>query len=120
NCPHQVVLFGSEESVRAARGALANSPAAICQELPFGRAYHTPLFAPFAERLQEHFQAVTIEPPRIATYSCVTSEIFPSDATQIRELASVQWSSAVRFRDTIENMHRDGIRLFVEAGPRSS
>ena len=119
NCPHQVVLFGSQESVRNARETLANT-AAICQELPFGRAYHTPLFAPFAERLREHFQSVTIEPARIATYSCVTSEIFPSDTTQIRELASVQWSSAVRFRETIENMHRDGIRLFVEAGPRSS
>ena len=118
NCPNQVVLFGSEESVRRAREALANT-AAICQELPFGRAYHTPLFAPFAKRLREHFETVTIGAPRIATYSCVTSELFPSDPDQIRELASVQWSSAVRFRETIENMHRDGIRLFVEAGPRS-
>ncbi|HTB17292.1 MAG TPA: beta-ketoacyl synthase N-terminal-like domain-containing protein [Bryobacteraceae bacterium] len=118
NCPNQVVLFGSEESVRKARESLANT-AAICQELPFGRAYHTPLFAAFAERLREHFESVTIAPPRIATYSCVTSEAFPSDGAQIRELASVQWSSAVRFRETIENMHRDGIRLFIEAGPRS-
>jgi acyl transferase domain-containing protein len=118
NCPNQAVLFGSEESIRKAREALA-STSAICQELPFGRAYHTPLFAPFAERLREHFESVTIAPPRIATYSCVTAERFPSDAKQIRELASVQWSSAVRFRETIEHMHRDGIRLFVEAGPRS-
>jgi acyl transferase domain-containing protein len=118
NCPNQVVLFGSEESVRKARESLAKT-AAICQELPFGRAYHTPLFAPFAERLREHFQTVSIGAPRIATYSCVTSERFPSDPEQIRDLASVQWSSAVRFRETIENMHRDGIRLFVESGPRS-
>jgi acyl transferase domain-containing protein len=118
NCPNQVVLFGSEESVRKAREALANT-AAICQELPFGRAYHTPLFAAFAERLREHFETVAIGAPRIATYSCVTSEVFPSDPGEIRELASVQWSSAVRFRETIEHMHRDGIRMFVEAGPRS-
>jgi len=118
NCPNQVVLFGSEESVRKARESLAKT-AAICQELPFGRAYHTPLFAAFAEKLREHFETVTIGSPRIATYSCVTSEVFPSDPEQIRELASVQWSSAVRFRETIENMHRDGIRMFVEAGPRS-
>ncbi len=118
NCPNQVVLFGSEESVRKAREALANT-AAICQELPFGRAYHTPLFSAFAEKLREHFDTVTIGAPRIATYSCVTSEAFPSDPAEIRELASVQWSSAVRFRETIEHMHRDGIRLFIESGPRS-
>jgi acyl transferase domain-containing protein len=118
NCPNQAVLFGSEESIRTAREALATT-SAICQELPFGRAYHTPLFAPFADRLREHFETVTIAAPRIATYSCVTTERFPSDPQQIRELASVQWSSAVRFRETIEHMHRDGIRMFVEAGPRS-
>jgi acyl transferase domain-containing protein len=118
NCPNQAVMFGSEESIRKAREALASTPA-ICQELPFGRAYHTPLFAAFAERLREHFESVMVAPPRIATYSCVTAEQFPSDPNQIRELASVQWSSAVRFRETIQHMHRDGIRLFVEAGPRS-
>jgi len=111
-------LFGSEESVRQAREALAGSMG-ILQELPFGRAYHTPLFAPFADRLRQHFESVAIAAPRIATYSCVTSEQFPFDAGEIRELASVQWSSAVRFRETIDNMHRDGVRLFVEAGPRS-
>ena len=118
NCPNQAVMFGSEESIHKARETLA-STSAICQELPFGRAYHTPLFAPFAERLREHFESVTIAAPRMATYSCVTSEQFPSDPHEIRELASVQWSSAVRFRETIEHMHRDGIRLFVESGPRS-
>jgi acyl transferase domain-containing protein len=119
NCPNQAVLFGSEDSVRKAREALANSPA-ILQELPFGRAYHTPLFSTFADKLRQHFDTVTVEPPRIATYSCVSSGTFPSDVAAIRELASVQWSSAVRFRETIENMHADGIRIFVEAGPRSS
>jgi acyl transferase domain-containing protein len=119
NCPNQAVLFGSVESIRKAREALASS-SAICQELPFGRAYHTPLFSAFADRLRGHFESVSIASPRIATYSCVTSEQFPSDPKQIRELASVQWSSAVRFRETIEHMHRDGIRMFIEAGPRSS
>jgi acyl transferase domain-containing protein len=118
NCPNQAVLFGSEESIRKAREALA-STLAICQELPFGRAYHTPLFSEFATRLREHFETVTIAAPKIATYSCVNTEQFPADPKQIRELASVQWSSAVRFRETVEHMHRDGIRMFVEAGPRS-
>jgi len=119
NCPNQAVLFGSEDSVRTAREALASS-SAVLQELPFGRAYHTPLFSTFADKLREHFDTVKIEPARLAAYSCVSAGTFPSDPSQIRELASVQWSSTVRFRETIENMHRDGIRMFVEAGPRSS
>src|SRR5690606_19484601 len=33
------------------------------------------------------------------------------------ELAAAQWSNTVRFRETIANMHRDGVRYFVEVGP---
>jgi len=119
NCANQTVLFGAPAAVAAAKERLAAVPV-IFQELPFGRAYHTPLFEPFAGRLREHFESVSIAPPRIPTYSCITTEPFPSDPEAIRDLASRQWSSTVRFRETITNMHRDGIRLFVEAGPRNS
>src|ERR1035438_9152946 len=41
-------------------------------------------------------------------------------ACALSVLAAVQWSSTVRFRETIEGMHRDGVRLFLEIGPRSN
>jgi acyl transferase domain-containing protein len=50
----------------------------------------------------------------------VTAGPYPDDPEEIRALAAVQWSSTVRFRETIEGMHRDGVRLFLEIGPRSN
>ena len=50
-------------------------------------------------------------------YSCASAALFPDDAGEVRKLAAAQWSKTVRFRETILNMHRDGVRYFVEVGP---
>ena len=31
-----------------------------------------------------------------------------------------QWAEPIRFRETIETMHADGVRLFLEVGPRGN
>ena len=93
---------------------------AICQKLPFSRAYHTPWFEVFSKPLKQHFDRLRIGQAQVALYSCVTAGPYPQDPEEIRSLAAVQWSSTVRFRETIEGMYRDGVRLFVEIGPRSN
>ena len=119
NCPHQVVLCGSEPAVVEVLAALKGS-AAICQRLPLGRAYHTPLFAEFGAGLKRHFDAMTVSKPRVDLYSCVTASPYPEDPEQIRQLASLQWARSVRFRETVNAMYQDGVRLFVECGPRGN
>jgi acyl transferase domain-containing protein len=119
NCVHQVVLCG-HESVIDRLVTLLTPKGAICQKLPFARAYHTPWFEVFSKPLKQHFDRVRIGQAQTALYSCVTAGPYPDDPEEIRALAAVQWSSTVRFRETIEGMHRDGVRLFLEIGPRSN
>jgi acyl transferase domain-containing protein/phosphopantetheinyl transferase len=120
NCPHQVVLCGTREAIGELRQSL-QAHRAICQELPFARAYHTPSFRVFCAPLRAYFERVTVAAPSdVDVYSCVTAQKFPSDPNAIRELVSTQWAESVRFRDTIEAMYRDGVRLFVEVGPRAN
>ncbi len=119
NCPHQVVLCGSEESAGWVETQLSGS-AAICQKLPIGRAYHTPLFQGFAEELKKHFDTLTVQSPKTDLFSCVTASRYPRDPEQIRELASRQWASTVRFRETVSAMYEEGFRIFVECGPRGN
>lgn len=119
NCPNQVVLFGTSEAIASAEAALA-STSAVCQKLPFGRAYHTPLFHDFSQELLRHFATLQIGVPRVPVYSCVTAQRFPDAADEIRAQASVQWEHTVRFRETIEKMHEDGYRVFLEVGPRGN
>jgi acyl transferase domain-containing protein len=119
NCVHQVVLCGHEAVIDRLVTALTPK-GAICQKLPFGRAYHTPWFEVFSKPLKQHFDRVRIGRAQTALYSCVTAGPYPQDAEEIRALAAVQWSSTVRFRETVEGMHRDGVRLFLEVGPRGN
>jgi acyl transferase domain-containing protein len=119
NCIHQVVLCGRERVIDRLVPVLTPK-GAICQKLPFARAYHTPWFEVFSKPLKHHFDRLRIDSARTALYSCVTAGPYPQDPEEIRSLAAVQWSNTVRFRETIQGMYRDGVRLFVEIGPRSN
>ncbi len=119
NCPHQVVICGPEEGIAFLLEQLQGKPA-VCQRLPMGRAYHTPLFANFAGRLREFLETVPVAAPAVDLYSCVTAGRYPAEPPSIRDLASSQWASPVRFRETIEAMHHDGVRVFIECGPRGN
>lgn len=119
NCPHQVILCGTKQSVVEVTEKLKASRA-ICQVLPFERAYHTPWFKVFSEPLRGYFDGLKTQTGQVDVYSCVTAERYPKDPDQIRSLAAVQWEKSVRFRETVEAMHRDGIRIFVEVGPRGN
>ena len=119
NCPHQVLLFGTEDVITGASRKLRDR-GGILNELPFNRAYHTPLFEPFVEALREVYDSMPFKAPVTLLYSCATAGLFPDDVNAVRLLAMTQWARPVRFRETIEAMYNDGVRLFVEVGPRGN
>jgi acyl transferase domain-containing protein/phosphopantetheinyl transferase len=116
NCANQLVLFGDEDSIKPLQDVLARA-GGICQILPFNRGYHTPLFAGVSAAFHGYYDSIGVQAPQIPLYSCVTAGVFPKKGKQVRELAAAQWSSKVRFRETVAKMHQDGIRYFVEVGP---
>ncbi len=119
NCPNQVVLCGTAEALEYVMKKLEGT-GAICQRLPFARAYHTPWFESFAKRLRVYFESVRLGAPAVPLYSCVTADRFPDDVAEVREIAAVGWARTVRFRETIHRMYEDGVRIFVEVGPRGN
>jgi acyl transferase domain-containing protein len=119
NCPHQFVLC-SEPSIVDAIVKTLSAKGALVQTLPFNRPYHTPWFEPALDGLRELFAGRTLHPPAVPLYSCATADRFPGDAAGIRDLCVVQWTRRVRFDETVRKMHDDGIRLFVDIGPRGN
>ncbi|CAA0102557.1 Phenolphthiocerol synthesis polyketide synthase type I Pks15/1 [Halioglobus japonicus] len=119
NCPHQFVLCAKPVDIEAALPFLAER-GALCQNLPFSRAYHTHLFERALGPLKSFFDTLPISAPEVPLYSCLSADRFPDDEASIRELAVLQWARTVRFKDTIEKMHDDGARIFLEIGPRSN
>jgi acyl transferase domain-containing protein/phosphopantetheinyl transferase len=119
NCPHQVVLAGPEDAVEAVAGHL-RSQGIYCERLPFARAYHTPEFAPALGPVHDFFAELALSPPKRPLYSCALAGRMPDDPEAIRRLAVEQWARPVAFRETIERMYDDGVRLFVEVGARGN
>jgi acyl transferase domain-containing protein len=120
NCPHQSVLVGSKSAAEKAIGELRNR-GIIYELLPFDRPYHTPLFQPYAERAGEEFFAhLPIQAPQSLVYSCTTASPFPSDVAAIQKLFVAHWVRPVLFSETVKKLYDDGVRLFVEVGPRGN
>jgi malonyl CoA-acyl carrier protein transacylase len=116
NCPGQVVLFGSEAVIEDVATRL-RAEGALCFRLPFGRAYHTPLFEKKARHIREVWEQLEVGPPRLPVYSCATAAPYPEDPAGIRSLVAGQLAMRVRFRETVERLYADGVRLFVEIAP---
>ena len=119
NCPNQVVLFGAPAAASRLRERLA-AEGAICQELPFGRAYHTPLFKPLADAFRAYFKSLDFGPGSVPLYSARSCAPFPAQADAMRELTAQQWENPVRFTETIERLYADGYRIFLEVGPSAN
>ncbi|MBX9580795.1 MAG: polyketide synthase dehydratase domain-containing protein [Gemmataceae bacterium] len=119
NCPHQCVAVGPAEAVARVEAVL-NDRGVLSERLPFRRPYHTPLFEPWMGPFRELFAPVPFADPHTPVYSCSTGEPFPPDPDAARDLFVNHWVHPVAFTRLVERMYADGVRVFVEAGPRGN
>ncbi|MCD2343232.1 polyketide synthase dehydratase domain-containing protein [Ideonella azotifigens] len=119
NCANQVILYGSAEAMAALQAKLTQV-GAICMMLPFDRGYHTPAFDTVTKAFLKYYRAIKLGAPRVPMYSCASANLFPEGTTALRQQAAAQWSTTVRFRETIQKMHDDGVRWFIEVGPSAN
>ena len=119
NCTLQTVIAGGPEDMAGAVKELKRHNI-IYQTLSFDRPYHTPLFQKFAEDLSRFYDQWPVAPPATPIYSCTTADLFPAEVAAIRKIAVDHWLKPVQFRQTIEKMYADNVRIFVEVGPRGN
>ena len=119
NCPAQQVVFATAGAAESVTGAL-RAEGALVQPLPFGRAYHTPLFAALDDELVPLLERLPLRTPTTEVWSSATATLYPPDPEGIRRLLVSQWASRVRFRETVLALYDAGVRVFVEAGPRGN
>jgi acyl transferase domain-containing protein/phosphopantetheinyl transferase len=119
NCPHQIVLVVRVEAAARLEESL-RAQGLLYEVLPFDRPYHTPAFEEYARELKGFLHDLIARPPQTPLYSATSTGRFPGDLDGVRRLAYEHWMRPVEFRRTIERMHADGIRLFVESGPRGN
>ncbi len=116
NTPGQFVLSGEKTAVEAAL-PLVKEQKGRAMPLPVSGAFHSPLMAGAAAELNKTLTRLTWRKPRFAVYSNVTGSAV-TDGESLKELAARQMISSVLWSDTVANQYRDGVRHWVEVGPK--
>lgn len=115
NCPGQLVISGSIKGVELACEALKQAGAKRALMLNVGGAFHSPLMESAREELAAAINEVKIESPLCPIYQNVDAKPY-TEASKIKENLIAQLTAPVRWTQTIQNMHNDGVTKFTECG----
>jgi [acyl-carrier-protein] S-malonyltransferase len=118
NTPGQFVASGAKEAiavlqekVKALRGRAL--------PLPVSGAFHSPLMEEASKELARALNKVSWSRARFPVYANVTGA--PAlEADELKALVLRQMTSAVRWSDTVLNQWKNGVRRFVECGPKGA
>ncbi len=115
NTKGQLVISGHTTAVEEAMARLKESGAKLVKKLPVSGAFHSPLMESARDELNALLDTLAFQSPKAQVYSNVTGTGSYSAET-IKENLKMQLLKPVRWTQTIESMHADGARYFVETG----
>ena len=122
NEPSQVVISGAESAV-ASESAKLSAAGFRVVPLKVSGAFHTPLMKSASSVFEARVRDATsaFKPATAKVYSNVTgSAAYNGSAAESVALLSKHMVSSVKWVEQVRAMHRDGARVFVEFGPRST
>ena len=116
NCPGQLVISGSIESVDKACAALKAAGAKRAMRLAVGGAFHSPLMEPARAELSKAIEEAVIVAPKCPVYQNV--DAMPhTDPAEINANLIAQLTAPVRWTQSVQHMVADGATSFTELGP---
>ncbi len=117
NCPIQTVIAGETRAVESAvKKFLEQGVQAV--EIRVSHAFHSKIVAPAQAPYSNVLSRLPLKAPAIPILSNVTAAYYPDDPQEIRKLLVEQIAAPVEFIRQVERMRQDGVRLFVEVGPK--
>ena len=120
NSSSQVVIGGASVAVDAALVKLAAIGVRTLR-LPVTHAFHTRVLEPAVAPLRRALERVDVHVPRLPIVSNVTGDFYPAAADDRRDVVDLlvrHVAEPVRFTQGLETLHRAGVRVFVEVGPK--
>jgi phosphopantetheinyl transferase len=118
NCPHQSIICG-EEAVVAATLDRLGAQGITGQVLPFRSGFHSPMLAPYLDRLLKGFAGLPVRPPTVPVWSATTVAPYPDDPAGVRDLAARHLLEPVRFGPLVRRLYEEGVRAFIQVGTGS-
>jgi acyl transferase domain-containing protein len=116
NSPKQTILSGGEDGLDLASAKLKEKRL-MSKKINVSCAFHSPYMAPAKDLLFQKLSTLDYKSPVVPVYSNLTASQYPQDKESILAILSEHLVSPVRFTEEIENMFKNGARVFVEIGP---
>jgi [acyl-carrier-protein] S-malonyltransferase len=116
NSPGQVVIAGHKAAVERAAAAAKDAGAKRAVLLPVSVPSHCALMQSAADRLDEALQNIALATPKMQLIHNVDVESHTAPEV-IRNTLKEQLYKPVRWVESIERMHNNGVTTFVECGP---
>ncbi|MCP2679886.1 ACP S-malonyltransferase [Maricaulaceae bacterium NA33B04] len=117
NAPGQIVISGTLEAVEAALAAAKDDGARHAMMLDVSAPFHCPMMQPAAEAMAEALADATISAPVVPLVNNVSAEAV-TDPEVIRAQLVDQVTGKVRWRESVDWMHGQGVDRFAEAGSK--
>ena len=118
NAPNQTVISGTCESVNAAARKLTDIGVEV-KPLAVSCAFHSPLVASAKEKLSDLLSRAALRPPPRPVFSNRTGNRYDDSGDGIVAGLCEHMVNGVDFVKEIESMYAQGIRIFLECGPRN-
>ena len=116
NCPGQIVITGPKEAVEEAAVKLKEAGARRVLPLAVSGPFHSSMLLEAGQKLEKELEKVAFSELKIPYMTNVTAQPV-TDVKETKGLLAKQISSSVRWQQSIENMIKDGVNIFVEIGP---
>ncbi len=117
NSPVQSVIGGSTAGIEKALAAFADA-GFQATKIPVSHAFHTKIVAPASGPLKNVISRMSLNTPRIPVVANVTGELYPTTRPEILEILGQQVASPVQFIKGMQTLYNNGVRAFVEVGPK--
>ncbi|MFZ6657864.1 ACP S-malonyltransferase [Undibacterium sp. TJN19] len=116
NAPAQVVIAGSKAAVERACEIAKAKGAKRALPLAVSAPFHSSLLKPASDKLRDYLADITFSVPTVTLINNVDVAVAVTPDS-IRDALVRQAASPVRWVETINKMHADGISHVVECGP---
>ncbi len=116
NSPAQISVSGSVEKMDVFMEAL-NKEGVRYKEIAVSGPFHTPYMEEAGKKLVDVLAKMDVKAPKIPVYANMTGLPYSQDPEEIRKMVSLQVSNSVLFKDTLENLEKEGFDTYLECGP---
>ena len=113
----QAVVGGASKAVEQAI-SIFEKKGFRAQRIPVSHAFHTKIVSPASAPLRQVLNRLRISEPRLKLIANVTGGLYPVTVEGIKDILELQIASPVQWVAGLETMYAEGVRMFVEVGPK--